>query len=484
MPPNTDGDQPRRWLTLIAMTGSLSMIFIDITVVGVALPQIRNDLGMSEASLQWVVSVYTLVMACLVALGGRAADRFGRVPVFLSGVAAFALASIACGMATSAESLIVARGVQGATAALMQPASAALVIGAFAPGSRGKAMAVYVGIPMLFMVVGPLVGGAITETASWRWCFWVNVPVALVAMALTALARPIDRRRDVGPIDPLAAVLLLLGLPVLILAIQQGNEWGWTTPWLAEAAGHFAPLGAVSGLPLLVVGASLMALFVRSQWRSARPLLALSLFRDRGLLANGLTIFLMQFSMSGLLIQGSVYAQEVLGYDAMQAGASMLPLLVPVLLVVHVAGRVYDRVGVRTPALLGSLLASLGGAMAAMGAWRQNPWIIGSGFTVMGVGIGFVMSPTNTDSLSRVGDESRAQISGLVQTMRLVGGTAGLAIIGATVLTLSERLGGTRSEAFAKAVACGYLVGAAACAGAALAIARLHERERGAAGVL
>lgn len=495
MMPMADGDQPRRWLTLIAMTGSLSMIFIDVTVVGVALPQIQADLGMGDATIQWVVTIYTLVMACSVALCGRAADAVGRVPAFVAGVIIFAIASVACGSATSAGMLIAARAIQGAGAALMQPASSALVIGAFAPGSRGKAMGVYVGIPLLFMVVGPLIGGAITEAASWRWCFWVNLPIALAALVMTAVARPADRRGPPRRVDPIAAALLVLGLPALVLGVQQGPEWGWLAPWLGGT--EFLAARAISGLPLALTGAMLLVFFVRSQWRAAEPLLAVGLFRDRGLLANAIVLFLMQFSMTGLLIQGSVYAQEVLLFEPRRAGASLLPLLVPTLFVVHVAGRLYDRVGVRTPSMIGTALASIGGLVAGAGAWQQSYPIIACGFVVMGCGIGFVMSPTSTDSLSRVPAEARAQVSGLMQTMRHVGGTTGLAVIGATVLALRApphdmlrpgvgaaptdsgvviTLAPEAASSFATAVAVGYAVGALSCAAALLAAAILHRR--------
>lgn len=459
-----DGDQPRRWLTLVAMTGSLSMIFTDITVVGVALPQVQSDLGMSDVSIQWVMSVYVLVMACLVALCGRVADLFGRVPAFVAGVCLFTLASVACGLAGSAAALIAARAVQGAGAAIMQPASGAIVVSAFAPGSRGKAMGVYVGISLLFMVIGPLIGGAITQALSWRWCFWINVPIAVAALVMTAVARPADRRSASRRVDPAAVALLLTGLPAFILGVQQGPQWGWRSTWIA---------------PLIVGGAILLVLFVRSQWRAREPLLALGLFRDRGLLANALILFFMQFAMTGLLIHGSVYAQKVLDYDPRRAGASLLPLLLPTIFVVHVAGRIYDRIGVAVPAMIGTVLATIGGAIAGLGSARQEYVIIATGFAVMGTGIGFVLSPTNTDSLSRVPADMRAQVSGLMQTMRHVGSVVGLAVIGAVIFW---RRGGldaahvAERNATAASIAAGYWAGTAALGAAACIAATMYSR--------
>lgn len=488
MQSTADGNHPRRWLTLVAMTGSLSMIFIDITVVGVALPQIQTDLGMNDVSIQWVVSIYTLALACLVALGGRVADLIGRVPSFVVGVIIFALASAACGMAASAAVLIAARAVQGVGAALMQPASGALVIGSFAPGSRGKAMAVYVGIPLLFMVIGPVLGGVITQAASWRWCFWINLPIAAVSLVLTAMARPADRRSASRRIDPLALMLLLIGLPALVLGVQQGSDWGWFAPWLPSLAADAWPLQAVSAVPLMLFGLALLAWFVVSEWRKREPLLAIGLFRDHGLLANALVLFLMQFALNGLVIHGSTYAQHVLAYSPRQAGMSLLPLLIPTLFVVHVAGRLYDRIGVRRPALIGTVGAAIGGVIAALGAWMMYYPIIAIGMAVIGAGVGFVMSPTNTDSMSRVPADARAQVSGLIQTMRHMGGTVGLAVIGAAVLVVRTRLGADTSvgravddaarQTLATSVAVGYALGALACAGAAIASFALHPRGR------
>ncbi len=181
---------PRRWLVLFAMTGSLAMILLDVTVVGVALTTIGEDLGLSHAEKQWVMNGYTLAMASLIALCGRLADSFGRVRSFVLGMLVFTIASAMCGVAQSGLMLVAGRAVQGVGAALMQPASSSIVIGSFAPGERGKAMGVYVGIPMLFLTLGPMVGGVLTDLWSWRACFFLNIPIALFAMVMTFVAKP------------------------------------------------------------------------------------------------------------------------------------------------------------------------------------------------------------------------------------------------------------------------------------------------------
>jgi MFS family permease len=300
--------------------------------------------------------------------------------------------------------MIVGRVLQGVAACLMQPASGALVIGAFAPGERGKAMAAYVGIPMVFMALGPALGGVIVERWGWEWVFLLNLPIAATAVALTLVARPRDARSTDRHIDWLGGGLLLLGLPPLVFGIQQLGA--------ARADGSLRWDDPVT-IAALVGGAVALATFVHRQWNHPRPLLRLRLFADHALAADAVVIMCMQFAMTGLVVAGSLYAQDVLGYSPTEAGVSLLPMLAPVILVVHLAGRWYDRAGVRSPATWGTAMASSGMLVQAVGAW--------------------VMSPTNTDALGRVPHSERGQVSGLVQTMRQVGGSVGVATVAAAV---------------------------------------------------
>lgn len=431
-----DGIQSRRWLVLFAMTGSLAMIFVDMTVVGVALPRIGSALSMSAVDQTWIITSYLITLASLMALGGRIGDLVGKVPAFVTGVICFALASIVCASAHDGTQLIIGRVLQGVAACLMQPASGALVIGAFAPGERGKAMAVYVGIPLAFMAIGPALGGFIVENMGWPWVFWLNVPVAAAAILLTLVARPRDARSADRSIDWIGGVLLILGLPSFVYGLQQigaiqpDGSMAWTDP---------TTLGLLGGGVVVLVG------FVLRQLRHPRPLLRLRLFSDRALLADALVIASMQFAMTGLVIAGSVYAQEVLGFTPFQAGLSLLPMLAPVILVVHVAGRWYDRAGVRAPASWGTAAATVGMLIQATGAWTQSYPVMAAGMFVLGIGIAFTMSPTNTDALGRVPHSDRGQVSGLVQTFRQIGGSVGVAVVAATV-TLMMQLGETPAQ--------------------------------------
>ena len=195
---------------LVAMTGSLSMVMIDQTVVSVALPSMQRDLDLSQTGIQWVVNAYILALAVLVAAAGRLGDAAGRVRAFVGGVVVFTVASVGCGLAQTSAQLLAGRAVQGAAAAFMMTSSGAIVISAFALRERGRAMAVYATIPLALVSVGPLIGGLLTEYASWRWVFYINVPIAVAALLLTRVAKPQDERRPIRSLD-VAGLLLLIG---------------------------------------------------------------------------------------------------------------------------------------------------------------------------------------------------------------------------------------------------------------------------------
>lgn len=422
---------PKRWLVLLAMTGSLAMIFLDVTVVGVALPRMRSGLGLSDSQAVWAMNAYTLTLACLVALGGRVADRFGRVRCFTTGVAVFALASLACGAATGPELLLAGRVLQGAAAALMQPSSSSIVIDSFGPGERGKAMGVYIGIPMVFLALGPLVGGVLTEWVSWRANFLVNLPVAAVAIVLVTMTGPREVRDPGDRINPVGSAWLVVALGTFVWGLQEIGAHGWRDP---------VPVAS------LVLGAVGLLAFVRAETRRERPLLRLALFRDRGLLVAAAVLFCLQFAMAGQVLFGSMYLQAALGFAPAKAGAALLPMLAPVVVTVHVAGRLYDRVGPRGPVLLGTALAAAGLAIEAIAMPGLSYLPIAFGMVTLGLGLGFAMGPTNTDALSRVDSASRPQVSGVLGTVRQVGGSVGIAAFAAATGATQLALLGDRAD--------------------------------------
>ncbi len=412
---------PRRALALVAMTGSLSMIMLDVTVMGVALPSVRESLAMTPAQTQWAVNGYVLALASAVGLFGKLGDVIGRARAFLLGVILFAFSSAMVGAAPTAESLILWRVVQGLGAALMQPASAAMVTSLYRDGERGRAMGIYAGISMAFLAIGPILGGLMVQWLSWRWCFYLNLPIACAAIALTLAAKPPKFPRQTLSIDFVGACLLLLGLPAFVAGVQLSATRGWMDTLVA---------------PMVRGGAALGSAFILWELRHPAPLIRVALLRDRGFLADALVLLVVQFAMTGLIIQQSLYAQSVLGFTPALAGASLMPMMLPIFFVIGRAGKLYDKIGVRVPSIIGLALASLGMATMTLGIWLRSYLILAIGMAIFGAGIGMTMSPTNTDALSRVRIEERGEASGVIQTFRQVGGTTGLAVL-MTVSTLA-----------------------------------------------
>ena len=407
----------RRWWILATMTGSLSMIMIDQTVVSVALPTMERDLGLSQSGVQWVVNAYLLVLAVLVALGGRAGDLFRPERVFRIGLTLFVLASAACGFANGEAWIIAARALQGVGAAFMIPATGSIVINAFAPRERGRAMGIYAGTSMVFLALGPLVGGLLTQGVSWRAVFFLNLPIGLVTLLAARMTLPRTRPQE-GSIDWLGSALLIAGVGSLVLALMQGEAWGWNS---AVIVGLFAAF------------ALLTPVFIWWELRCVDPLVRLPLFArgnfaiDNGVLAG------VQFALVGVSVFGAIWVQNALGYGPIEAGLSLLPLTLPLLVVAPLAGRLYDRTGPRVLLSGGALLLAASLAwLAATLSQLSYPWLI-PGYVGMGIALGLAISPATTDALGIAAPADRSQASGVTQMMRQIGGAIGLAVLGAIV---------------------------------------------------
>lgn len=416
-------DNRHKWMTLIAMTGSLSMIFVDQTVVSVALPRIQSDLAVSQTGLQWIVNAYVLSLAATVALGGKIGDIIGRVHAFVAGVVLFALASAACGLAPNEGMIVWARAFQGLGAALMLPSSAAIVIDSFDIRERGKAMAIYVGVAQAFLALAPLLGGFLTEYLDWRWVFWINLPVAVLALVMTYISKPPDVRQPGRKLNPVYAGLLIAGMFAFVYGLQQGHDWGFSSPITYTLVGG---------------GLFLLALFSYFQLRADDPLIELRLFRVRAFTADAVLMFCIQFAMIIIIVFGAIYLQNIIGFTPVQTGFAFMPIILAVVVMSQLAGRIFDKVGVKIPALVGSFLIAVGFFSQAPLLTGADFWVLLPGMVVLGCGIGLVMVPTNTDALNRAPRELRGQASGVMQTMRQVGATVGLASIGGVVAGLES----------------------------------------------
>jgi EmrB/QacA subfamily drug resistance transporter len=407
------------------MTGGLSMVMLDQTIVTVALPTMMRDIPLSPGGAHWVVSAYVLAMAALVALGGRVGDWLGSVTAFQAGVVLFFVASCGCGMVprgSGGEAMLLAcRALQGAGAALMLPASQAVVTNAFPLEQRGRALAVYVGVGQLFLAIGPLLGGLLTETVSWRAVFWLNVPVGLATLLLVQLAKPLNVADGKAPSLPIA-IVIVLGMALFIFGVQEGPGLGWTSPIT---------------LASIAVGLVLLSWLVRQQWRSADPLVDIRLVGLRGIGGDLTVVTLVQASLLGMVLYGTIYLQNVLGFTPLAAGFASLPLILGIAVGAQLGGRLFDRSGIRLPVLSGLAIAALGTGLWAASLLGSDYLLQLPGMVLSGLGLGLVQSPTGVDALSRAPESKRNQMSGLIQTLRQTGGTIGIAITGAVVLTLS-----------------------------------------------
>ncbi len=394
------------------------MIMLDNTVVNVALPAIQADLGADLSQLQWIVTGYALSFAALMLIGGKLADAYGRRLIFVAGILLFTGSSLWCGLADSGEMLIAARVIQGIGAALMNPATLSIIAATFPPKERGMAIGIWAGVSALALAIGPLVGGLLTEHLSWHWIFFVNVPVGAIAIAAGFLLIPESKDETHQSLDLPGLFTSALGLFALTYGLIEANEYGWTS---GRIVGSF-----------VVAVVSLVA-FVVIERRRRSPMLDLSLFRSGTYTGANVAMLLVALSMFGVFFFVSLYMQNVLGYSAVQAGAAFLPMTVIIILVAPIAGKASDRYGSRWlmtigMVLLGVQLLYLSQLNADSGFWNLVP-----GFLVGGLGMALAMTPTAAAATRSVPVEKSGVGSAVLNAMRQVGGSVGIALMGAIV---------------------------------------------------
>jgi EmrB/QacA subfamily drug resistance transporter len=425
-------DRNRRWWTLGAMSFALFMIMLDNTVVNVALPSIQKDLGASLSALEWTINAYTLAIAVLLVSAGRLGDIFGRRRAFLFGVSVFALSSATAGFAPNDISLIVSRAVQGIGAAFMMPATLSIVTNAFPPAERGRAIGTWAGVSALALALGPVVGGLLTEQVSWRAIFFLNLPVAALAIVVSLAAVQESRDRTVPrAVDYAGVATLTVGIGALVLALVEGNDWGWGST-------RIMGLVALSALGLIA--------FTFIEKRVRFPMVEFDFFRSRQFVGTNGIAFVVSFAMLAMFFFMALYMQNILGYSPLEAGIRFLPSTVVIIVVAPIAGRLTDRIGARLPIAAGLTLV-------AISLYMQSRITIDTGysylllpFSLMGLGIGLTMSPMSTAAMNAVQVTKAGVASGILSMSRMVGGTFGVAAVGALFQQLSnnrlhERLG-------------------------------------------
>ena len=413
-------DENRKWWTLAAVAFGLFMIMLDNTVVNVALPSIREDFGISISQLEWVFNGYALTFGVLLLTGGKLADMLGRRRIFITGLVIFTVSSFFCGFANSEEVLIGARVVQGVGAALMNPATLSIIAATFPPRQRGTAIGIWAGVSALALAIGPLVGGVITEHIDWSWVFYINVPIGIVGLIAARVF--IDESRDTSEqrLDLAGLATSAIALFALTYALIKSNDEGWGDPLV---------------LGLLGVSAVVFVVFVLIETRQRLPMLDLRLFRNSSFTSANSVMFLIGLAMFGMFFFVSIYVQNVLGYSPVQAGATFLPMTLLIILVAPNAGRFADKLGPRSMMVPGLALLVL--SLLAFSLQDENStfWSLLPALLLGGFGMAMAMAPTTTAAMHAVPLDKVGVGSAVINSMRQVGGSVGLAMMGAIMAT-------------------------------------------------
>jgi EmrB/QacA subfamily drug resistance transporter len=466
----TIADNRTRWLALIVLCGATLMIVLDTTIVNVALPSIRSDLGFSQTSLAWVVNAYLLTFGGCLLLGGRLGDLFGHRRLFLFGIALFTLASLACGLAGSQGVLIGARAVQGVGGAVASAVSLGLTMSLFTePAERAKAMGIFGFVASGGGSIGVLLGGILTNSLDWHWIFLVNLPigVAVVVFSLRLLPGGRGQAGD-GRLDIGGAVTVTAALMLAVYAIVNGNQKGWTS---------------TQTVSLLLGAAVLLSLFVAIESRVAAPLMPLRLIRLRNMATANVVGILWAAAMFAWFFLSALYLQLVLGYSPLQVGLAFLPAnLIMGVLSVAVSARLVMRFGVRRPLATGLTFAAVGLALFARlpvhGSFVAD---VLPSMILLGIGAGIAFNPVLLAAMSDVEPQEAGLASGIVNTAFMMGGALGLAVLASIAASRTSTLAGAgdgRLESLVGGYHVAFLVGAIfALAGATLGATLLRVRQ-------
>ncbi len=436
-----------KWLVLVIACLAQFMVVLDATVVNIALPSVQRGLHFSPANLQWVVNGYTLFFGGFLLLGGRAADLLGRKRLFVAGVLLFSIASLLNGFAQSSGMLIGGRALQGLGGALVSPAALAIITTTFTDASeRTKALGVWSAIAASGAAVGLLMGGVLTDLASWRWVFFVNVPVGIITIAL-ALRYVAESRIEVEhrSFDLAGAVTVTSGLVLLVYAIVKAQSYGW---------------GSGKTIGLLAAAVALLGAFLVIESRSKAPLVRLSIFRVRALAVGDSVLLLVASGMFGMFFFASLYVQEILGYSPLRAGLAFLPVTAGIVIGAGVAQPLIKRVGVRNVSIGGIALAAAGMVvLTQLPVHGQYVSDLLVGLLPMSLGMGLTFVPITLMATSGVSDDDAGLASGLFNTAQQVGGSLGLAILSTLAASQTARvLDGTSQAAVLAARVSGYHV--------------------------
>ena len=411
-----------RSLVLTAMIFAVAMTFIDQTIVSIAAPTIQHALGLSSSGMQWAINAYLLTLAALFAFGGRLADIAGHRKMVVIGVIIFAGASALCGATPAggaAEAWLVAfRAVQGAGGAIMFPAAIAIVVVTFDLRSRGRALALFFGIAGGLTAIGPIAGGYLIEW-TWRAIFWINIPVALIALALIAISKPPNECRP-APMDYRGLALIIGGVGLSVFGFQQSALWGWGNPAI-EAS--------------IAAGVILLVVFFAVERRTVSPLINVRIFGNRAFLVENIILGVAMMAFIPVFFFAALYGQIALAEKATTASLLILYFFLGFVVCAQIGGRMLDRIGAKRPVVFGCVLAAAG-----FGLWASKATDLHVGAQVIyivmaGAGMGLMLGQANTDAINRASRYSYGEATGITQTVRNYGASLGFAILGTVLIT-------------------------------------------------
>jgi EmrB/QacA subfamily drug resistance transporter len=419
---STGGGQSKS-LVLTAMIFAVAMTFIDQTIVSIAAPTVQHDLGLSSSGMQWAINAYLLALAALFAFGGRLGDTVGHRTMVVVGVIIFAVSSALCGLTPrggAAEAWLVAfRAVQGLGGALMFPSAIAIVVATFDLHSRGRALALFFGIAGGLTAIGPIAGGYLIQW-TWRSIFWINVPVAIIALVLIAVSKPTSEHKP-APIDYRGLALIIGGVGLSVFGFQQSALWGW---------------GNAAIEVCIAAGVALLVVFYLVELRTKSPLMNVRIFRNQVFLVQNIVLGISMMAFIPVFFFASTYGQISLAEKATTASLLILYFFLGFVVAAQVGGRMLDRIGAKRPVVLGCVLAAVGFYLWAqkvtgLSAGSQTTWII-----VAGAGMGLMLGQANTDAINRASRFSYGEATGITQTVRNYGASLGFAILGTVLINV------------------------------------------------
>jgi EmrB/QacA subfamily drug resistance transporter len=412
----------RRMLVLAICCLSLFIVGLDATIVNVALPSIQRDLNASVSGLQWTVDAYTLVVASFLMLSGSTADRVGRRRVFQVGLGLFTLGSLLCSLAPGLGWLVAFRMLQALGGSMLNPVAMSIITNTFTePAERARAIGVWGAVWGVAMALGPIAGGALVTSVGWRGIFWVNIPVGVAAIILTALFVPESRASRARRLDPVGQLLVVLTLASLTYGIIEAPTSGWTSPEILTAFGLSA--AALIGL-------------LSYEPRLREPLIELRFFRSVPFSGATVIAICAFAALGGFLFLNTLYLQDVRGYSPLHAGLYMLPLAAMTVLLAPLSGRIVASRGPRLPIVLGGITTVAGGIMLTrVTADTSASWLIAS-YLVFGIGAGMVNPPITNTAVSGMPVSQAGVAAGIASTSRQVGTALGVAIAGSAVLSV------------------------------------------------